>query len=415
MNEKIIDVHWLIYCSTLVMLMQAGFAMLECGSVRNKNTRNILFKNILDACVGALLWWSIGHGLAYDNGNWFIGTLYKSAFTNSYSLTSDGGIQWVNWFFQYVFAATSATIVSGAVAERSTITAYLVYTSVLTSFIYPVVVHWVWSEDGWLSSSNTNAMFKVIDFAGSAVVHMTGGIAGLCGSYIIGPRIQRFDPGTENSFDGHSSVLQVLGTFILWFGWYGFNAGSTLGLSGASSSSDAARSTVTTTLSATSGGLITTFYSRKMTNQWLPSKLCNGILSGLVSITASCTVVEPWASVIIGALGGFFYCIASRVIIKLKIDDPLDAFAVHGLCGLWGVIAGGFFSHPLLSYNGSCGVFYGCHETFVSALLLSISQILWVGTTSILLFGILKKLELLRISANEEITGMDISKHGGSS
>lgn len=415
-TDQIIDVHWILYCAMLVMFMQTGFAMLECGTVRAKNTKNILFKNVLDACVGALIWWAFGHGLAYDKGNAFIGFVSKSAFSNGYGAieTQDGGLVWANWFFQYVFAATSATIVSGAVAERTTVSAYLVYTCLLTSLIYPIVVHWIWSSDGWLSAFNENAPFKVIDFAGSGVVHMTGGVAGLWGAYLVGPRSQRFDHNMSSNFEPHSSVLQVLGTLVLWFGWYGFNAGSTLGLSADRSASDAARSTVTTTLSAAVGGLFATIYCRITQKQWSPSQLCNGIIAGLVSVTASCSVIQPWVAFVIGLLGSSIYCVSSRTIVKCKVDDPLDAFAVHGMCGMWGVLAAGLFAHPNYAYNNSCGVVYGCHEGFVSALIAILSVFAWVSVTTFMLFSVLKKLQILRISMHEEIAGLDVSKHGGS-
>ena len=409
--QKSVDTHWLIYCGTLVFLMQCGFAMLEAGSVRTKNTKNILFKNVLDACVGALLWWFVGHGIAYDSGNGFIGEPSYSVLTQGYHTQEDAhGATWAMWFFQYVFAATSATIVSGAMAERTSITAYLIYTSILTAFVYPVIVHWVWSSDGWLSAFNDNAILKVMDFAGSGVVHMTGGVAGFWGALIVGPRLGRFD----DSIQGHSSVLQVLGTLLLWFGWYGFNAGSTLGLSAEFYARDAARTMVTTTLSAASGGLSTTIISRIITKKWLPEVICNGILSGLVSITAGCSVTYPWHAVVIGAIGSLLFKGASALLVKFRIDDPLDAFAVHGVAGFWGVIATGLFAVPSYSYNGSCGVFFGCWDAFAAAITAVSIQVAWVSVWSSAMFLVLKKLQILRVTKEEEEQGLDLSKHGGS-
>ena len=407
--QKSMDTHWLIYCGTLVFLMQCGFAMLEAGCVRSKNTKNILFKNVLDACVGALLWWALGYGIAYDSGNGFIGGVSTSAFTQGYPSDEDeyGGV-WAMWFFQYVFAATAATIVSGAMAERTTILAYLVYTSTLTAFVYPVIVHWVWSSDGWLSAFNVDSFLPVMDFAGSGVVHMTGGVAGFWGALIIGPRVGRF----EREIEGHSSVLQVLGTLLLWFGWYGFNAGSTLGLS-VPYARDAARTMVTTTLAAASGGVTATITSRFTTTKWLPEMTCNGILSGLVSITAGCSVTYPWHAVIIGVIGSILFQGSSAFLVRFKVDDPLDAFAVHGVAGFWGVISAGLFAVPEYSYNGSCGAFFGCGHAFGAAVAFTSVHILWVSAWSVIMFWTLKKLNLLRVSIDQEELGMDVSKHGG--
>lgn len=408
--EKTIDTHWLIYCSTLVFLMQCGFAMLEAGSVRSKNTKNILFKNLLDACVGAILWWFIGYAIAYDPGNAFIGGVSDSLFTHSYGSGEDShGADYAMWFFQYVFAATTATIISGAMAERTTILAYLVYTSCMTAFVYPVVVHWVWSSDGWLSSFNDVAALKLMDFAGSGVVHMTGGVAGFWGAFIVGPRIKRF----EENFKGQSSALQVLGTLLLWFGWYGFNSGSTLALSPQFYARDAARITVTTTIGAAAGGIMAVILGRIRTGQYLPENICNGILAGLVSITAGCSVIHPWQAFIIGIIGANIYAGTSLLLVRFKIDDPLDAFPVHGACGLWGIISTGLFAVPSYSYNGSCGAFYGCSESILAALIGGIVQIAWVSFFSFVMFYGMKKLKILRITEEEEESGLDSSKHGG--
>ena len=279
----------------------------------------------------------------------------------------------------------------------------------MRSFIYPVVVHWVWASDGWLSSFNQNAVLKVIDFAGSGVVHMTGGVAGLCGAIIVGPRIKRF----ETNFEGQSSVLQALGTLLLWFGWYGFNAGSTLGISANLYARDAARITVTTTLAAAAGGLTSAIMSRIITKTWLPEMVYNGILSGLVSITAGCSVTYPWHAVVIGMIGSVLYKSASTILVAFKIDDPLDAFAVHGVAGYWGVIAAGLFAVPSYSYNESCGAFFGCSEAILAAFAAASIQVIWVSACSCVMFSSLKRLNLLRITVEEEELGMDLSKHGG--
>ena len=337
-----------------------------------------------------------------------------------------------------MFAAAAATIVSGAVAERAQLGAYLIYSTVITGLIYPVVVHWVWDGNGWASAFNTNKgddgplLGGQIDFAGSGVVHMTGGVAALVGAAVIGPRMGRFDGGGRTgkpvAIPGHSSVLQVLGTFILWLGWYGFNPGSTLGISPAGYAQAAARSVVTTTLSAATGGLTVVTLDKLLGSKtWDVSAVCNGILGGLVSITAGCSAVYPWAAVLIGFLGGFVYFGASNLVLKvLKVDDPLDAFAVHGACGFWGCLATSLLAAPAYAYHGTLedapgdckggggvGLFYGegCLIGVTFATL--VAEIAWVGGMSFLMFFALKMAGLLRVPPEVEEAGMDISKHGG--
>ena len=334
-----------------------------------------------------------------------------------------------------MFAAAAATIVSGAVAERAQLGAYLIYSTVITGLIYPVVVHWVWDGNGWASAFNTNEgddgplLGGQIDFAGSGVVHMTGGVAALAGAFVIGPRMGRFDGGGRTGkpvpIKGHSSVLQVLGTFILWLGWYGFNPGSTLGITPAGYATGAARSVVTTTLSAATGGLTVVALDKLLGSKtWDVSAVCNGILGGLVSITAGCSTVYPWAAVLIGFLGGFVYFGASNLVLKvLKVDDPLDAFAVHGACGFWGCLATALLAAPAYAYHGTLddgckggggvGLFYGegCLIGVTFATL--VAEIAWVGGMSFLMFFALKMAGLLRVPPEVEEAGMDISKHGG--
>jgi len=449
------NTFYLMWAGALIFLMQSGFAVLSAGSIRSKNVKNILLKNLLDACVGAILWYLIGYGVAYDadscsgdacnepgahKGNGFMGTGTTNFALSGITDTGDDhahGYDWISWFFQYAFAAAAATIVSGAVAERCQLVAYLIYTSFITGFIYPIVVHWVWDGKGFLSALNPDAMMTgVIDFAGSGVVHMTGGWAALMGAWVLGPRLGRFTTENQAEFEGHSSTLQVLGTFILWFGWYGFNPGSTLGVHGYSR--DMARVAATTTLSAASAGVAGLFLKHN-----LPSSLggngtydlahtCNSLLGGLVGITAGCSVVKVWASLIIGIVAAFVYHGASCLMRKLKIDDPLDAFAVHGACGAWGMLAVGIFAAKEYSYapaefsserigsdgvdlgvdsglfmDGTRGVLFG---TQVAAVIIMVA---WVVSTSGVMFLILNKLELLRVSRDIEEAGADVSKHGG--
>eukprot|EP00965_Chrysotila_dentata_P204264 6182228-Pleurochrysis_carterae.AAC.4 len=275
-----LDTLFLVVLGIFVFFMQAGFAMLEAGAVRAKNTKNILLKNVLDACIGAFVWWAWGYGLAYGSGpdpNPFIGTADVSSETQGgqgfLSIAWTGsqehpvGYDFASWFFSYGFAAASSTVVSGAVAERTQLSSYLVYTVFITGWIYPLIAHWVWAPAGWLSAFNPNKDDAVlggcIDFAGSGVVHLTGGVAGLVGSAIIGARRGRYGPdGGVVEMPGHSTVLQVLGTFILWVGWYGFNPGSTLTISTDGDAQTMARVVMTTTLSAAASGTTTVIIDR---------------------------------------------------------------------------------------------------------------------------------------------------------
>ena len=451
-----LNAFYLMWAGALIFLMQAGFATLSAGSIRAKNVKNILLKNLLDACIGAFAWFLLGYGFAYHNGkdgdaNAFIGT-GPSNFALSggdYDIDESNGADWISWFFQFTFAAAAATIVSGAVAERCQLVAYLVYSFCITGFIYPVVVHWVWDANGFLSSANSDKdkviLTGVIDFAGSGVVHMTGGFAALVGAKILGSRLGRWEHPEE--FEGHSTPLQLIGTFLLWFGWYGFNPGSTLAIHG--NASTMARAAVTTTLSAAMGGL-----AGLLVKRLLPSSLggtglydightCNSLLGALVGITAGCATVHPWASILIGIIAAFVYHAASCMMRKLQIDDPLDAFAVHGACGVWGVLAAGLFTAKEYSYapssdsqnykdndpcypdpsaceaheNGyDCGLFMtGTRgELFATHVIALFIQIAWVVTLSTIMFQGLKLAGIFRVSEADEDMGLDNSKHGGS-
>ena len=439
------DTFYLLYSGVVVFFMQAGFGVrsprarpqrspqpaqlsslrprlqvLEAGSVRIKNTRNILLKNLLDACVAAMIWWAWGHGAAYQyggDGNAFIGTPGDAHFANKFSgeNESESGADFAGWWFQYVFAAAAATIVSGAMAERAQLGAYVVYTTVITGLIYPVIVHWAWDGHGWISATNPDAFLGgVIDFAGSGVVHMTGGCAAFWGAMIIGPRKGRFVGGNVVAIEGHSTVLQVLGTMILWMGWYGFNPGSTLAISPEGSAAQAARAAVCTTLSAAMGGLTVVIVSKMKDHVWNVGALCNGILGGLVSVTASCGTIYPWSATIIGFVGGCVYLSGSALLLKLKIDDPLDAFAVHGCCGFWACIACGLFTAPQYAYGAGEGLFYGGTKQIGAQLVFLLANLTWTSTIASSMFMLLKMFGVLRISSEVEEVGMDISKHGGS-
>ncbi|KAL6060731.1 Ammonium transporter [Balamuthia mandrillaris] len=338
----------------LLKVMQAGFALVEAGSVQQKNITNILLKNVVDVSIGSVVFYLIGFGFAFgdDGDNGFIGDRY---FALSDLNDEDSSQSWSYFFFQLTFAATSATIVSGSVAERCRMSSYLVYTTAISGFIYPVVAHWVWSSTGWLSAFRRDGDYFIsdvgfIDFAGSGVVHMVGGACGLMGALIIGPRLGRFQKGKlfSGKIHGHNIAYSALGTFILWTGWYGFNPGSTLLATGVSHI--AARCAVTTTISAGTASMCTLALG-VCWSLWVEKEFVidislslNGVLAGLVGITSSCAVVQPWAALIIGVVSAFVYFFSAKLLELLKIDDPVDAAPIHFFCGIWGVLAVGFFA-----------------------------------------------------------------------
>jgi len=451
-DEADINTFYLMVCGAFVFLMQAGFALLAAGSVRAKNVKNILLKSVCDACLGGLVWFLVGYSVAYHGGdapgnhsvayhggdapgNPFIGT------DSSYLALSgvrdweknDQGASYAGWMFQYAFAAAAATIVSGAVAERCTFVGYLCYAVVIIGLIYPVVVHWVWDPLGWLSASNPQAAFGgMIDFAGSGVVHMTGGVAAFVAAGVLGHRLDRWE--NPAAFQGQDAALQVIGTFLLWFGWYGFNPGSTLALHNADHTlaRDAARAAITTTLSAaaaaTTGLLIKRHLPESLggSRTWDLAHTCNSLLGGLVSITAGCSTVSPAASLLIGCAGAWIYHAASCLMRRLRIDDPLDAFAVHGACGFWGCVSVGLFASRVYSYSpheGSrfhgdegydAGLLNGGRGVLLAAQLAgALSIVCWVAATSGLLFWTLRALNIFRISEEMELAGSDFTKHGG--
>jgi Amt family ammonium transporter len=429
-----LDVFYLLFAGAMVFFMQAGFAMLCAGSIRAKNVKNIMLKNILDACGGAVGFWTIGYAFAYGGSDadklTFIGN-------SDFVLANiHDGASLIGWFFQFAFAATAATIVAGTVAERCKFEAYIAYSLMLTGFVYPVVVHSIWSSSGFLSAftSSENQLLGsgMIDFAGSGVVHMTGGITALYAAKILGPRIGRFYDADGNElpepvdFPAHSVALQVLGTFILWVGWYGFNPGSTLGISTAGYADVAALCAVTTTLAAASGSvsalMTDMILGRRKTGETMYDiTMCmNGALSGLVGITAGCSVCEPWAAFVIGIIAGWVYIFWSSLLVKLKIDDAVDAIPVHFGNGMWGCIATGLFASPPLvdsAYGSSnYGLLYGGANAgkLLGVEIAGICFIIgWVGLIMIPYFILLNMMGLFRVDALEEEVGLDISHHKG--
>ena len=428
---------WILLCGFLVFFMQCGFTMLECGAVRHKNVSNIIFKTTIDACVAALGYWLFGWGFAFGGDNTNTG-VQRNGFigVGEVCLTSSGipgPDVYVAWFFQWSFTAAAATIVSGAVAERITVLAYAIFSFLMSALIYPVVVHWVWSTHGWLSAFNGSPVGRVgangmLDFAGSGVVHLTGGTASLVGAAVLGPRRGRYGPkgehldekkAREDIFRPHDRVLCCLGTLVLWFGWYGFNCGSTLAAS-AGASYVAARVAVTTTLAAGVGGISALAAGLVVFKHLDIDALLNGVLAGLVSITAPCSLVEPWAAACIGLVGGALYVGAAQAVNKVEVDDPLHASSVHGACGAWGCVAVGLFateSNLASAYakaTGVYGLFYGGGWEQLGVQLLGVVCIVaWVGALTAMFFLVFRAAKILRVPEHVEREGLDLWDHGG--
>lgn len=431
-----VDNTYLLFSAYLVFAMQLGFAMLCAGSVRVKNTTNIMLTNVLDAASGGISYFLFGFGFAFGtsplgHNNGFIGHRFFGLKGIPNQLA---GMDYSFFLFQWAFAIATAGITSGSIAERTQFVAYLIYSSFLTGFVYPIVSHWLWSVDGWLSASKTAGTLLfgsgAIDFAGSGVVHMVGGIAGLWGALIEGPRLGRFDAnGRSQQLRGHSATLVVLGTFLLWFGWYGFNPGSFLKIlvpyddPFRGNWSGVGRTAVTTTLAGCSAALTTLFGKRYISGHWNALDVCNGLLGGFAAITAGCAVVEPWAAIICGFVSAWVLIGLNILADKVKFDDPLEAAQLHGGCGAWGLLFVGLFAnHDLVKeVYGRASVAYTPHGLLLGGgghlLAAQIIEILviagWVTATMFPLFFLLHKFNLLRISPDDELNGMDLTRHGG--
>ncbi len=401
------DMIWIILAAALVFLMQAGFAMVEAGLTRAKNASNIIMKNLMDFSAGAVMFFLIGWAFMY--GKDVLGLFGLDGFALGYGKealeaygASNMSIVFRDWMFQVVFAATAATIVSGAMAERTKFSSYLLYSVVISGIIYPISGHWIWGG-GWLSKLNFH------DFAGSTVVHSVGGWAALMGAIILGPRTGKYVKGNGKvivkAIQGHNMPLAALGVFILWFGWYGFNAGSTL----SGTDTGIAIVAVNTTLSAAAGAIGALLLSWFHFGKPEPSMTLNGALAGLVGITAGCAVNTPIGSLIVGFAAGLIVVISVEVLDKVfHIDDPVGAVSVHGVCGVWGTIAVGLFANT----NDLKGLFYGGGLKVLGVQTLGTLAIFaWVTVTAAVLFLILKATAGLRVSEHEELLGLDISEH----
>lgn len=394
-TSEILDIFWVLFAGCLVFFMQAGFSLVEVGFTRAKNVGNIIMKNYIDFAFGSLIFWFLGYNIMYGS---------EDAFLGKFSFFFADELNYHSLFFQTVFAATAATIVSGAVAERTKFSTYLIISVVITAFIYPVSGHWIWGG-GWLASMET----PFHDFAGSTAVHSVGGWVALIGAWMIGPRLGKYTNGKVNAIPGHNMVLGALGVFVLWLGWFGFNPGSQLAISGDNALS-VIKIFITTNLAACTGAVSTMFLTWIRYKKPDLSMTLNGALAGLVAITAGCDVVTPGGAAIIGILGGIAVVFSIEFFDKvLKIDDPVGAISVHGVCGMLGTLAVGVFS-----VDG--GLLYGKGINLLMAQLIGVTSVaLWAIVVSLLLFFILKKTIGVRVSAIEEKDGLDIHEHGQSS
>ena len=396
-----IDTVWVLFAAFLVFFMQAGFGMVEAGFIRAKNACNILTKNFLDYCIASITFFLVGYAFMFGDGNGFIGT-------SAFGLTSRGACPdnlpvWAFWLFQAAFCGAAATIVAGAMAERMKFHSYLIYTIVISALVYPVIGHWVWGG-GWL------AEMGFADFAGSTVVHATGGWTAFVGAALLGPRIGKYGrDGKARAIAGHSIPLAALGVFILWFGWFGFNPGSTLSVGDGNLIGLVA---INTNLAAAAGAI------SAMATVWMRygkpdlSMTMNGALAGLVAITAPCAFVDPWAAIAIGAVGGVIVVLGVSVLDKIHVDDPVGAVPVHGMNGLWGTLAIGIFGKAELGLAGD-GVLYGggfgqLGVQALGALARAGFALVCMGA----IFLAIKKTVGLRVSREEELRGLDIGEHG---
>lgn len=394
-----IDTVFVLLAGILVFFMQAGFGFLEAGFVPSKHVANILMENFIDTCITGLTFWAVGFALMFGAGNLFFG--HEFFFMRGLGETGAFGIPgFAFWFFQFAFSAAASTITSGAMAGRTRFVADLVYSAFLSGIIYAIVGHWIWGG-GWLSQLG----FK--DFAGSTVVHSVGGWAGLMGALGLGARLGRFnEDGTANEIPGHNIGLAALGTFILWFGWYGFNPGSTLGATYPGAANDIALITINTTLAAAAGAFAALFLQWWRTGWPDVGMSLNGALAGLVAITAPCAWVSPLAAVIIGLVGGGLVVYGVALLEKLRIDDPVGAVPVHGICGVWGTLSVGLF-------DVTDGLLYGGGIGQMGVQLLGVTAVfIFVTITMGLAFQIIKATTGLRIHHEGEVAGLDLAEHG---
>jgi len=389
-----VDYVWTLVAAALVFFMQAGFAMVETGFTRAKNAVNIMMKNLMDFSMGSIAYWAVGFGLMFGaSKTGFFGT--TGFFLSDFKAGED---PWVLafWMFQVVFAATAATIVSGAMAERTKFSGYLIYSVFVSALIYPIFGSWAWGSlfngSGWLEG------LGFIDFAGSTVVHSVGGWAALAGAIVLGPRLGKYTrDGNVKPILGHNIPLAAIGVFILWLGWFGFNPGSTT-----AASTDIAMIFVNTNLSAAAGAIMAMVVSWIKFGKPEVGMSLNGALAGLVAITAGCANVTPTSSIVVGAIAGVMVVFSVVFFDKIRIDDPVGAISVHGVCGAWGTLAAGIFNMDGMTFNILMVQLTGIVSCFA-----------WTFTMAYLLFKVIDATIGLRVSKEEELEGLDATEHGG--
>ncbi|CAB4559629.1 MAG: ammonium transporter [Actinobacteria bacterium] len=405
--QVLLDNVWILMAAVLVIMMQAGFALVEAGLTRGKNVANIFMKNLMDFCIGALLFFAVGYAIAFGGDMTGLGSYIGG---DGWFLAGDGIFtygtldKFVFFTFQVAFAATAATIVSGAMAERTKFKSYILYSAVISAVIYPIVVRWQWGG-GWLFQLDT----PFHDFAGSTLVHMTGGITAAVGAAFLGPRIGRYGAdGKPRAIPGHSIPLAILGTFILLVGWYGFNAGSWL-----AAGTEIGAIAVNTTLAGAAGAFAA------MITTWLRSgkpdvaMAGNGLLAGLVGVTAGAWVVNGLGAIVIGLAAGVIVVYAVSFFDKIKIDDPVGAVSVHGVCGAFGTLAVGLFSTIESDGIVKKGLFYGGGTDQLVSQVIGVAAVAaFVFVAAVILFATLKATVGLRVDPQEEIEGLDVHEHG---
>lgn len=389
---------WFLIGAALVFFMQAGFAMVETGFTRAKNAGNIIMKNLMDFCIGTVMFMFLGFGilLGEDALGGFIGLPTLGI------ITDYANFDWSNFVFNLVFCATAATIVSGAMAERTKFLSYCIYSAVISAVIYPVEAHWIWGG-GWLSAMGFH------DFAGSCAIHMVGGFTALIGAWILGPRIGKYNAdGTPNAIPGHNITIGALGCFILWFGWYGFNGAA------ATSGPQLASIFATTTIAPATATVTCMIFTWLKYGKPDVSMSLNASLAGLVAITAGCDVSDALGTFIIGLVAGLLVVFGVWFCdYVVHVDDPVGAVAVHCLNGIWGTIAVGLFATPSAPGNELVGLFYGGGASLLITQLIGVVSVLaWTGVTMFIVFKIIQKTVGLRVTDQEQIEGLDLHEHG---
>ena len=405
MTFSAVNTIWVLLGAALVFFMQAGFAMCEAGFTRAKNTGNILMKNLMDFCIGTPLYWLFGFGIMFGAGTAAFGWIDPFILKDYAHILPAGVPIWAYAIFQTVFCATSATIVSGAMAERTKFSAYCVYSAAISLFIYPVSGHWIWGG-GWLSEMGFH------DFAGSTAVHMVGGVCALIGAKMLGPRIGKYGKdGKPRAILGHNLSIAALGVFILWFCWFGFNGASTVGMDGDELIASASLVFFNTNLAAAVATLTTMLFTWLRYGKPDVSMTFNASLAGLVGITAGCDAVNPFGAAIIGLCCGIAVVLSVEFFDKVvKIDDPVGAISVHGVCGALGTLLTGLFATGISTMKG---VFHGGGFKFFGVQLLGVAAtIAWTAVVITIVFSIIKATIGLRADATDEVMGLDRSEHG---